>query len=111
MKTITMMSEADMTKGHGVLSVYDELMMLLETYYPDKYIVRKNSLAHADIFHYHTINPEFYLSIPLVRKKSITVGFVHFMLRPWMKAFTCGRLRKFHFTSISSNSIIPWITW
>lgn len=79
MKTITMMSEADMTKGHGVLSVYDELMMLLETYYPDKYIVRKNSLAHADIFHYHTINPEFFLSIPLVRKKSITVGFVHFM--------------------------------
>lgn len=97
MKTITMMSEADMTKGHGVLSVYDELMMLLENYYPDKYIVRKNSLAHADIFHYHTINPEFYLSIPLVRKKSITVGFVHFMPKTLDESLHLWKIAKIPF--------------
>lgn len=79
MKSITMMSHADMTKGHGVLSVYDELNKLLKTYYPDKYEVRKNSLKKADIYHYHTINFSFALSMPFLKHKGATVGFVHFV--------------------------------
>ena len=79
MKSITMMSHADMTKGHGVLSVYDELNKLLKTYYPDKYEVRKNSLKKSDIYHYHTINPTFMLSMPIAKHRGATVGFVHFV--------------------------------
>ena len=78
-KTIAMMSRADMTKGHGVLSVYEELIRLLNDYCSDKYIIRKNSLAKADIYHYHTINTEFYLTLPIAKKNGVTVGFVHFL--------------------------------
>lgn len=79
MKSITMMSHADMTKGHGVLSVYDELNKLLKTYYPDKYEIRKNSLKKSDIYHYHTINLSFAFGLPFAKKKGATVGFVHFV--------------------------------
>ena len=69
-----------MTKGHGVLSVYEELLKMLGKYYPDKYEVRINTLKKADVFHYHTVNPGFFLSLPVVRlQKAVTVGFVHFM--------------------------------
>ncbi|MGI6265157.1 MAG: glycosyltransferase family 4 protein [Acutalibacteraceae bacterium] len=79
MNTISMMSKADMTKGHGVLSVYEELMTLLQTYYPDKYRLQKNTVKQADIYHYHTINPGFFLTLPIARHRGTTVGFVHFV--------------------------------
>ena len=79
MKSITMMSHADMTKGHGVLSVYDELVKLLETYHSDKYTIKKNTLSKSDIYHYHTINPTFMLSMPIAKHRGATVGFVHFV--------------------------------
>lgn len=78
-RTINMMSRADTVKGQGVLSAYEEQVSLVKTHLNDTYDVRINKLKFADIRHYHTINPSFFLTLPFAKVKSSTVGYVHFL--------------------------------
>lgn len=78
-RTINMMSKAHTVKGQGVLSAYEEQVSLVQNHLDDVYDVRINKLKFADIRHYHTINPEFFLTLPFAKIKSSTVGYVHFL--------------------------------
>ena len=78
-RTINMMSKAHTVKGQGVLSAYEEQVSLVKNHLDDMYDVRINKLKFADIRHYHTINPEFFLTLPFAKIKSSTVGYVHFL--------------------------------
>jgi len=75
-----MLSRADMTEGHGVLSAYNEQVDLLKSFLPKDFAVCTNSRKHCHINHYHTINPSFLLKLPYVKfKKTKSVGHVHFL--------------------------------
>ena len=76
--SINMLSKADMTKGHGVLSAYEEQVGLLKHNLQDKYSIYEDKMMFANITHYHTINLEYFLSIPFVSFSGATVGYVHF---------------------------------
>ena len=78
-RTINMMSKAHKVKGQGVLSAYEEQVSLVENNLNDIYDVKINEVKFADIMHYHTINFEFFLTIPFAKVKSSTVGYVHFL--------------------------------
>lgn len=78
-RTINMMSKAHTVKGQGVLSAYEEQVNLVKTHLNSTYDVRINKLKFADIRHYHTINPAFFLTLPFAKIKSSTVGYVHFL--------------------------------
>ena len=69
-RTINMMSKAHTVKGQGVLSAYEEQVSLVKNHLDDIYDVRINKLKFADIRHYHTINPEFFLTLPFAKIKS-----------------------------------------
>jgi len=80
MYTINMLSKADMTEGHGVLSAYNEQVDLINSSLSKEFTVYINSRKHCHINHYHTINPEFLLKLPFAKfKKTKTVGYVHFL--------------------------------
>lgn len=76
---ITMFSRADTIKGQGVGSAYNELIKLLKARFSNDFDVQINTYKKSDISHYHTINPEFYLSTFFKRRRGITVGYVHFL--------------------------------
>ena len=57
-----MFSSATKVKGQGVGSAYLELIRLLEEHHADSMKVSINKFGKADISHYHTIDPLFYLS-------------------------------------------------
>ncbi len=80
MPTINMLSSADKIKGQGVGSAYLEQLNLVQTGLGDQYCIDVNKVKCADIMHYHTIDFQYYLSLPFVKaKKSLTVGAVHFL--------------------------------
>lgn len=80
MPTINMLSTADRVKGQGVGSAYLEQLELVKNGLSDCYTIEVNQFKCADIMHYHTINPSYYLSLPLAKaKRSIRVGAVHFL--------------------------------
>lgn len=80
MPTINMLSSADKVKGQGVGSAYLEQLELMKKGLDQRYRVEVNKKLCADIMHYHTIDLQHYLTLPLVKaKKSITVGAVHFL--------------------------------
>ena len=76
---INMMSKAHTVKGQGVSSAYDEQVTLIKSGLPDKYTICENKLKSADITHYHTVNPEYFLTLPFVKRNGVTVGYVHFL--------------------------------
>ncbi|WP_082020946.1 glycosyltransferase family 4 protein [Candidatus Soleaferrea massiliensis] len=76
--SINMLSKADMTKGHGVLSAYEEQVGLVKNKLQDKYSIYEDKMMFANITHYHTLNLEYFLSIPFVSFSGATVGYVHF---------------------------------
>lgn len=79
MLKINMFSTADKVKGQGVGSAYVELVKMLRNHFAGQFKITINDYWHrADITHYHTINPSFYLStfMPGRGKK---VGYVHFL--------------------------------
>lgn len=78
-RTINMMSKAYKVKGQGVLSAYEEQVSLVENNLNSIYKVKVNEVKFADIMHYHTINLEFFLTLPFAKVKSSTVGYVHFL--------------------------------
>lgn len=75
---ITMFSSAETVPGQGVGSAYRELINLLTVRFKDKFQVRINSLAPADISHYHTIDFWFYLNT-FLPGRGRRIGYVHFL--------------------------------
>jgi 1,2-diacylglycerol-3-alpha-glucose alpha-1,2-galactosyltransferase len=78
-RTINMLSGAHKVKGQGVLSAYEEQVSLVKNNLNDEYSVTINKLKYADIMHYHTINLEYFLTLPFTNIKSAHVGYVHFL--------------------------------
>lgn len=80
MYTIRMYSKADMAKGHGVLSAYEEQKSLVEHYLGDEFHVARGREKKCDLNHFHTINPEFLIQAWRGRRRGIkNVGYVHFL--------------------------------
>lgn len=79
MPTLNMLSSADKTKGHGVMSAYLEQVNLVETGLKEEYQVCINRIKLCDLTHYHTIDFKFFLSIPFAKMKGKTVAYVHFV--------------------------------
>lgn len=74
-----MMSKADIVKGHGVLSAHDEQVALVKEELNGICDVLENSKAACEITHYHSINPELFLSVPFAKRHGSAVGYVHFL--------------------------------
>lgn len=79
MPSINMLSSADLVKGQGVGSAYYEQVNLVSIGLKEKYDVMINSKKRCDIIHFHTINPEYFLTANRDKKKSALVGYVHFL--------------------------------
>ena len=79
MKKINMLSKADMVKGQGVLSAHDEQVALAKKVMAGGARVLENKKIAEGITHYHSINPEFYLSISKAKAQGAAVGYVHFL--------------------------------
>jgi 1,2-diacylglycerol-3-alpha-glucose alpha-1,2-galactosyltransferase len=75
---VNMFSSASKVKGQGVGSAYEELIRLLKTHFPKQIDVSINQFTKSDISHYHTIDPNFYLST-FSKKRGLKVGYVHFL--------------------------------
>ncbi|WP_058485817.1 glycosyltransferase family 4 protein [Defluviitalea phaphyphila] len=78
MPTINMFSSAQKIKGQGVASAYLEQVRLVQEGLQD-YTIKINKLGFGDINHYHTVDLKHYLSIPIAKKKGVTIGYVHFL--------------------------------
>lgn len=78
-RTINMLSSAHKVKGQGVLSAYEEQVSLVQDRLSDEYTVSINKIKYADIMHYHTINLEYFLTLPFTKIKASHVGYVHFL--------------------------------
>lgn len=78
-RTINMLSGAHKVKGQGVLSAYEEQVSLVQNNLNDQYQVNINEIKFADIMHYHTINLEYFLTLPFTKIRSCAVGYVHFL--------------------------------
>lgn len=78
MLNVHMYSSATKVKGQGVGSAYTELIKLLKKYYPDQLEITINQFSPADISHYHTIDPKFFLST-FSKKRGKKIGYVHFL--------------------------------
>ncbi len=79
MISINMLSSADKVKGQGVGSAYLEQVNLVKEGLKDEFDVKINSLERCDIMHYHTIDLDHYLTVPIYKTNSVTVGYVHFL--------------------------------
>ncbi len=77
MIVINMLSTAGMTKGHGVLSAFEEQTRLVSEGLGPGYTILINSWKKADILHFHTINPTFLLRSWFT--SAVKVGYVHFL--------------------------------
>jgi len=78
MPTINMLSSAEKVKGQGVASAYLEQVRLVKEGLSD-YRIHVNKIGFCDINHYHTVDLKYYLTLPLAKRKGITVGYVHFL--------------------------------
>lgn len=74
-----MFSSADKVKGQGVGSAYVELINMLKKKFPTEFDIKINKYGKSDVSHYHTIDPQFYLSTFFRKKRGATVGYVHFL--------------------------------
>ena len=77
--TINMMSSATSVKGQGVGSAYIEQVALVKSMLSDKFEVTENKRIKADITHYHTLNPNYYLMVKSRTKNGRSVGYVHML--------------------------------
>ena len=94
MKRINMLSKADMVKGQGVLSAHDEQVELAREVMKDRALIRENSREASEITHYHSINPEFYLSAFWRRRQGALVGYVHFLPETVENSISLPRVAK-----------------
>ncbi len=79
MLKINMLSQAAKVKGQGVLSAYEEQVKLVRENLDDMLLCSENKLECADIMHYHTINPQYFFTLPVAKLFGTTVGYVHFL--------------------------------
>lgn len=77
MISINMKSAADKIKGQGVLSAHDEQVELIKQI--GGYDVEENQKEVCNITHFHTVNLEYFLSLPFIKRKTTTVAYVHFV--------------------------------
>ena len=75
---IGMFSSATKVKGQGVGSAYTELINLLKKYYSQELNIEINKFNRVNISHYHTIDPQFYLST-FLPGRGCKIGYVHFL--------------------------------
>ncbi|WP_125760821.1 glycosyltransferase family 4 protein [Companilactobacillus hulinensis] len=75
---INMFSSADKVAGQGVGSAYKELINLLKDRFSDEFEIKINNYGKSDLSHYHTIDPQFYLST-FSKKRGRKIGYVHFL--------------------------------
>ncbi|WP_334341152.1 glycosyltransferase family 4 protein [Companilactobacillus sp. HBUAS56275] len=75
---INMFSSADKVAGQGVGSAYTELINLLKDRFSDEFDIKINDYHRSDLSHYHTIDPQFYLST-FSKKRGRKIGYVHFL--------------------------------
>ena len=78
MISINMLSKADKIKGQGVLSAHDEQVNLVKNELLE-YDIVENEMKFCNIMHYHTINPEYYFTIPFAKRRGKTIAYVHFV--------------------------------
>ncbi|HEL1618733.1 TPA: glycosyltransferase family 4 protein [Streptococcus suis] len=76
---INMLSSSEKVKGQGVSGAYRELMHLLREKGTEELSIREELFAKADITHYHTIDPLFYLTTFFKKRVGRRVGYVHFL--------------------------------
>lgn len=75
--SINMLSIADVVKGQGVETAYNELIALLQKYGKDELDIVKNKGLNYDILHMHTCNILSFLKQRLT--KNVTLTYVHFL--------------------------------
>ncbi|APX72402.1 glycosyltransferase family 4 protein [Companilactobacillus allii] len=75
---INMFSSADKVAGQGVGSAYVELINLLKDRFSNEFDIKINNYGRSDLSHYHTIDPQFYLST-FSKKRGRKIGYVHFL--------------------------------
>lgn len=76
---VNMFSKADSVKGQGVGSAYLEQVALVKEELSQDISVTINKLGTKEVTHYHSINPEFFFTIPFAKRKGTAVGYVHFI--------------------------------
>ena len=67
-----MLSKTDMVKGQGVLSAHDEQVALVRQVMQNRALILENAKTASEITHYHSINPEYYLSVGKRKKQGGT---------------------------------------
>ncbi len=78
MPTINMRSSANLIKGQGVGSCYEEQVRLV-TEGLNGFTIYDNSNKKCDIIHYHTVNLNYYVERLFTRRRNTAVGYVHFL--------------------------------
>lgn len=103
--SINMMSLADKVKGQGVGSAYVEQLELVQKTMGSRYHITVNRLKTSTITHYHSINFRLFLHANFVKKRTVLVGYVHFLpetvegsivLPAWMKRIFYWYIIKFY---------------
>lgn len=80
MYKVRMYSKADMAKGHGVLSAYEEQVSLVKNYLYHDFQVIENGNETCTLNHFHTINPEFlFQALRGKCRNTKNIGYVHFL--------------------------------
>lgn len=93
-KTINMMSQATSVKGQGVGSAYIEQVRLVKEGLSDKFEIFENAHMAADITHYHTFNPTYFLLKKLRCRKGASVCYVHTLPETMEKSIKLPKLAK-----------------
>lgn len=75
--SINMLSIADVIKGQGVDTAYEELLSLLNKYGKEDLIIKKNKGLKYDVLHMHTTNPISYIKQRL--SKGVSLTYVHYL--------------------------------
>lgn len=76
---INMMSSATKVEGQGVGSAYLEQVSLVREALADEFLVTENARVPAQITHYHTLDPAFYLGRRHRTRHGRSVGYVHML--------------------------------
>ncbi|MCL1853783.1 MAG: glycosyltransferase family 4 protein [Peptococcaceae bacterium] len=79
MRTIKMESKADVVKGQGVLSAYQEQVRLVSQGLDGKYKVATRKMPSPDITHYHTLFALWPVLVAMAKYSGAAVGYVHFL--------------------------------
>ena len=74
---INMISSADKVAGQGVGSAYEEQVQLVKEGASDLFDVRVNAHCKADINHFHTVNPNYY--VKMKTSKAVNVAYCRFL--------------------------------